>query len=285
MCLLRQADTNGVLLISLLYICRLSRCGVSAIFAHGRTAQQRYSKSADWEYLSSCKQHMAEDVLLVGESSSICYWFACKCALVNSGCSCTCTCMHLYIYAQAYVVQMFLSWCQCRLNLNKMIVGSQRWRQTTWEGGLFRVLFFMRSAVCLWQICYYFYYHFASFSGCGDILSSAEYQYRESVAGMDALMIGRGALIKPWIFTEIKERRIWDISAPERFELLKVQLPLPSWSAHQDSVSILSACCCICSHEICSAQTVFTAIFACAISYGNSHPSYWEKYDKRRAHR
>ncbi|KAL8453638.1 hypothetical protein Emed_000773 [Eimeria media] len=101
---------------------RLSRSGVSAIFAHGRTAQQRYSKSADWDYLTRCRELMPEDVMLIG---------------------------------------------------------------------------------------------------CGDILSSAEFQYRKQNAGMDALMIGRGALIKPWIFTEIKEQRLWDISASERLSLVK----------------------------------------------------------------
>ena len=58
------------------------------------------------------------------------------------------------------------------------------------------------------------------FFGNGDVLSWEDY-YRDMETGVDGVMIGRGALIKPWIFQEIKERRTIDISSRERFDLLK----------------------------------------------------------------
>ena len=57
--------------------------------------------------------------------------------------------------------------------------------------------------------------------GGGDCFSSEDYWHKMGNYDVDGVMIGRGALIKPWIFTEIKERREWDISARERLELVR----------------------------------------------------------------
>lgn len=58
--------------------------------------------------------------------------------------------------------------------------------------------------------------------GNGDILSYDDYISRRNIAPtVQGVMIGRGALIKPWIFTEIKEQKVWDISSSERFDILK----------------------------------------------------------------
>lgn len=54
--------------------------------------------------------------------------------------------------------------------------------------------------------------------GNGDCFSAQSYYEEKERSGVDGVMVARGALIKPWIFTEIAERREWDISATERLE-------------------------------------------------------------------
>ncbi|KAL7748975.1 tRNA-dihydrouridine synthase 3 [Sorochytrium milnesiophthora] len=75
--------------------------------------------------------------------------------------------------------------------------------------------------------------------GNGDILSYAEYHDYLQNSAVDGIMIGRGALIKPWIFTEIKEQRHWDISSRERLDLLRdfTRFGLEHWGSDMQGVN------------------------------------------------
>lgn len=75
--------------------------------------------------------------------------------------------------------------------------------------------------------------------GNGDILSYQDYAEKRAIAPtVQGVMIGRGALIKPWIFTEIKEQRIWDIRSSERFEIIKkyTNYGLEHWGSDMQGV-------------------------------------------------
>ncbi|KAK4880356.1 hypothetical protein RN001_008502 [Aquatica leii] len=75
--------------------------------------------------------------------------------------------------------------------------------------------------------------------GNGDILSYDDYKTAiESCPELTGVMIGRGALLKPWIFTEIKEQRLWDISSSDRFDIIKkyVNYGLEHWGSDTKGV-------------------------------------------------
>ncbi|EDW13403.1 tRNA-dihydrouridine(47) synthase [NAD(P)(+)]-like [Drosophila mojavensis] len=58
--------------------------------------------------------------------------------------------------------------------------------------------------------------------GNGDILSYEDYVERRALAPhVSSVMIGRGALIKPWIFQEIKEQKACSPSSTQRFEMMR----------------------------------------------------------------
>ncbi|KAK7351897.1 hypothetical protein VNO77_11657 [Canavalia gladiata] len=70
--------------------------------------------------------------------------------------------------------------------------------------------------------------------GNGDIFSFVDWnKHRTECPELATSMIARGALIKPWIFTEIKEQRHWDISSGERLNILKdfVNFGLEHWGS------------------------------------------------------
>ena len=74
--------------------------------------------------------------------------------------------------------------------------------------------------------------------GNGDVYTYQDWNEQIANEKISTCMIGRGAIIKPWLMTEIKEQRHWDISANERLDLFKdfVHYGLEHWGS--DSVGV-----------------------------------------------
>ncbi|XP_035913000.1 tRNA-dihydrouridine(47) synthase [NAD(P)(+)]-like [Anopheles stephensi] len=75
--------------------------------------------------------------------------------------------------------------------------------------------------------------------GNGDIFCYDDYEtIRSKCPSVAGVMVGRGALIKPWVFQEIKERKTLDPSSGERFEMLKryVNYGLEHWGSDTKGV-------------------------------------------------
>ncbi|KAK9129578.1 hypothetical protein Sjap_010065 [Stephania japonica] len=75
--------------------------------------------------------------------------------------------------------------------------------------------------------------------GNGDVFSYMHWnKHLSDCPQLSGCMIARGALMKPWIFTEIKEQRHWDITASERLDILKdfTRCGLEHWGSDSKGV-------------------------------------------------
>eukprot|EP01084_Bolivina_argentea_P169534 293884_1 len=74
--------------------------------------------------------------------------------------------------------------------------------------------------------------------GNGDIYNWNEWYECMEKSKCESILIGRGALVKPWLFKEIREKKCIDISSSERFDMIKrfVNYGLERWGSDQRGV-------------------------------------------------
>ena len=151
---------------------RGSPCGIAAITLHGRSRQQRYTRSADWDYISSTS------------------------SLINN------------LNAKAASLDSTIHAPDDR-DLPNPHKGSASSRPPK--------VFFL---------------------GNGDVLSHTHYQRHLAETQVDAVMIARGALIKPWIFREIESNQSLDPSSSERLSYIEsfVRYGLEAWGSDEHGV-------------------------------------------------
>ncbi|CAD6893362.1 unnamed protein product [Tilletia controversa] len=75
--------------------------------------------------------------------------------------------------------------------------------------------------------------------GNGDVYSWEDYRENMERTGVDGEMLARGALIKPWLFTEIKEQRNWDISSRERLDMYRqyAEYAISHWGSDTQGIN------------------------------------------------
>lgn len=145
----------------------LGPCGVAAITLHGRSRQQRYTRSADWGYIASC----------------------------------------------AATVKRYNEQFDKRLDTIHEVDPRHLSRSKSSESRLY-------------------------FVGNGDCYSHEDYNSHIASAGVDSVMVARGALMKPWVFEEIEAGQHLDKSAAERLGYIEkfARYGLQTWGSDEIGV-------------------------------------------------
>jgi tRNA-dihydrouridine synthase 3 len=153
--------------------------GASAVTLHGRTKQQRYTRSADWQYIDEVAAAAPEGLQVLGNGDVFSYEdFDDHMKSGNVRCH---HCRHSSFPPSSPATSLALE-----LQAPSSVL--------------------LDTCVDAESVC------------SSSVVRSAEHP---TIAQVATCMIARGALIKPWIFTEIKEHRHWDISASERLDMIK----------------------------------------------------------------
>jgi tRNA-dihydrouridine synthase 3 len=174
---------------------KLALWGASAVTLHGRTRQQRYSRSADWNYIATCAGIAKEQPLagpaaaIDGADASGRDADAAAVAAIGSGAG------YLPLIGNGDVFS--------HEDVHEAMVAAASAES---ESG-----------------------------GAANPTCAAT----SPLGGVSSVMLARGALVKPWVFREIKERRHWDISAAERLEYLRrwVRYGLEHWGTDARGVA------------------------------------------------
>jgi tRNA-dihydrouridine synthase 3 len=166
---------------------RRSWC-IAAVSLHGRTRLQRYSKSADWDYIAKVARESS--LPLVGAPLG-------GAAMLGAG-------------------GVMTSDVVARAAASSSSGGSSA--PLTGDGESFEVEIPPLPII-----------------GNGDVMDPSDFYSHIADTGVTTCLLARGILIKPWLGKEIKEAKVWDISAHERLEIYRkfCRFGLEHWGSDQ----------------------------------------------------